>query len=123
MTDESLFRTHRHLISVKGLLLRECVKTFIERHVTSPGGNPQAEVPERLERDGLVTAVSTPEGGLELTDKQINQMGVIASYVTFPRLHGLLTYAGIIIRLILTFNISDFVTSENYLFQCQLGEV
>ena len=92
-SEESL--THRHLVTVQGLLLGEGVKTLRERHVASPGGNTQTEVPERLEGDGLVSTVSTAESGLELSNKQINKVRVISPYVTLPGLHGLLTHASI----------------------------
>jgi len=82
----------RHLVPVQGLLLGEGIETLVERNISSPGWDAQTEVPERLEGDGLVIAVSTAQGGLQLANKQVNQVGIIPPDVTLPRLHGLLAH-------------------------------
>ena len=115
--------TYRHLITVQGLLLSEDIETLVERNISSPGWDAQTEVPERLEGDGLVIAVSTAQGGLQLANKQVNQVGIIPPDVTLPRLHGLLAH---------TMNVRTSVVStllwpilwlnstlENCLFQCR----
>ena len=85
--------TYRHLITVQGLLLSEDIETLVERNISSPGRDAQTEVPERLESDGFMIAVSAAQGGLELADKEIHQVRVVPSDVTLPRLHGLLAHA------------------------------
>ena len=90
--------TYRHLITVQGLLLSEDIETLVERNISSPGRDAQAEVPERLESDGFMIAVSTAQGGLQLANKQINQVGIVPSDVTLPRLHGLLADAATVGR-------------------------
>ena len=60
---------YRHLVTIQGLLFSEGVKTLVERNITSPGRDAQTEVPERLESDGFMIAVSTAQGGLQLPHK------------------------------------------------------
>ena len=83
----------RHLVAVHDLLLGEGVEAVGEGDVAGAGGDAEAEVPEGLEGDGLVGALRALERRLELSDEEVNQLGVVTADVALPRLHRLLAHA------------------------------
>ena len=83
----------RHLVPVENLLLGERVEAVEKRNFARPGGDPQAQIPERLEGDRLVGTFRTSQGRLELANEEVDQLGIVATYVALPRLHSLLAHA------------------------------
>ena len=83
----------RHLVPVENLLLGERVEAVEKRDFARPGGDPQAQIPERLEGDRLVGTFRTSQGRLELANEEVDQLGIVATYVPLPRLHSLLAHA------------------------------
>ena len=82
-----------HLVAVKHLLLRERIEAVEEGDLASSCRDPKTEIPERLERDRLVRALRTPQSGLELANKQVDKLRIVATNVTLPRFHCLLAHA------------------------------
>ena len=82
-----------HLVAVKHLLLCERIEAVEEGDLASSCRDPKTEIPERLERDRLVRALRTPQSGLELANKQVDKLRVVATNVTLPRFHCLLAHA------------------------------
>lgn len=83
----------RHLVPVENLFLRERVEAVKKGDVAGPGWDSQAEIPECLEGDRLVGTLGTPQCRLELANEEVDQLGIVATNVTLPRLHGLLAHA------------------------------
>ena len=84
--------TYRHLVPVQGLLLGEGVEALSEGALSTPGRDAEAEVPEGLEGDGLVSAVAAHQRGLQLAHEQVHQVRVVTPDVPLPRLHRLLAH-------------------------------